>query len=122
MNLPDFLTRDTDDEIRLTGHRIGLYTVVRLYREGKAAEQLGNGSGSGEDSTNRGSNFTPGDLNMPLRFVLDEHLRGGGLWWIIRQHNTHGIDPLDVVRVGDPPDLPRVTLDPEDRVRRSDKR
>ena len=30
MNLPEFLTRDTDGEIRLTGHRIGLYTVARL--------------------------------------------------------------------------------------------
>ncbi|HZV07449.1 MAG TPA: hypothetical protein VE999_20360 [Gemmataceae bacterium] len=50
---------------------------------------------------------------MPLRFVLDEHLRGGGLWQIIRQHNTHGIDPLDIVRVGDTPDLPRGTLDPD---------
>ncbi|HEY7422920.1 MAG TPA: DUF433 domain-containing protein [Gemmataceae bacterium] len=40
MNLPDFLTRDADDEIRLTGHRIGLYTVVRLYREGNTAEQV----------------------------------------------------------------------------------
>lgn len=49
---------------------------------------------------------------MPLRFVLDEHLRGGGLWRIIRQHNAQGIDRLDVVRVGDPPDLPCGTLDP----------
>ncbi len=40
MILPDFLTRDTDDEIHLTGHRIGLYTVVRLYREGNTAEQI----------------------------------------------------------------------------------
>ncbi|HZV07450.1 MAG TPA: DUF433 domain-containing protein [Gemmataceae bacterium] len=40
MILPDFLTHDADDEIRLTGHRIGLYTVVRLYREGKTAEQI----------------------------------------------------------------------------------
>jgi hypothetical protein len=48
---------------------------------------------------------------MPLRFVLDEHLRGGGLWRIIRQHNAKGHDPLDVVRVGDPLDLPRGTLD-----------
>jgi uncharacterized protein (DUF433 family) len=40
MILPDFLTHDADDEIRLTGHRIGLYTVVRLYREGKTAEEI----------------------------------------------------------------------------------
>lgn len=40
MILPDFLTRDADDEIRLTDHRIGLYTVVRLHREGQSAEQI----------------------------------------------------------------------------------
>ena len=40
MILPDFLTRSADDEIRLTGHRINLYTVVRLYREGNTAEQI----------------------------------------------------------------------------------
>ncbi len=40
MILPDFLTRDPDDEIHLTGHRIGIYTVVRLYREGQSAEQI----------------------------------------------------------------------------------
>ena len=40
MTLPDFLTRDDFNEIRLTGHRIGLYTVVRCYREGRSAEQI----------------------------------------------------------------------------------
>ena len=40
MILPDFLTRDADGEIHLTGRRIGLYTVVRLYREGNTAEQI----------------------------------------------------------------------------------
>ncbi len=40
MTLPDYLTRDPDGEIRLTGHRIGLYTVVRSYREGRSAEQI----------------------------------------------------------------------------------
>jgi hypothetical protein len=50
---------------------------------------------------------------MPLRFVLDEHLRGGGLWQIIQRHNAQGINPLDAVRVGDPSDLPRGTLDPD---------
>jgi hypothetical protein len=45
--------------------------------------------------------------------VLDEHLRGGGLWQIIQRHNAQGINPLDAVRVGDPPDLPRGTLDPD---------
>jgi hypothetical protein len=50
---------------------------------------------------------------MSLRFVLDEHLRGGGLWQAIQQHNASGGYPLDVVRVGDPPDLPLGTLDPD---------
>jgi uncharacterized protein (DUF433 family) len=40
MILPDFLTRDADGDIRLAGHRIGLYTVIRLYREGRTAEQI----------------------------------------------------------------------------------
>ena len=35
MNLPNFLTRDPDGEIHLTGHRIGLYTVVRRHLEGR---------------------------------------------------------------------------------------
>jgi uncharacterized protein (DUF433 family) len=38
MTLPDFLTRDADGEIRLTGHRIGLYTVVRCLQEGATPE------------------------------------------------------------------------------------
>ncbi len=40
MNLPDFLTRDSFGEILLTGHRIGLYTVVRCYKEGYSAEKI----------------------------------------------------------------------------------
>jgi uncharacterized protein (DUF433 family) len=40
MNLPSFFTRDPDGEVRLTGHRIGLYTVVRSYQEGCSAEQV----------------------------------------------------------------------------------
>ena len=40
MILPDFLTHDADDEVHLTGYRIGLYTIVRLYREGNTAEQI----------------------------------------------------------------------------------
>lgn len=40
MTLPDFLTQDADGEIRLTGHRIGLYTVVCSRREGRSAEQI----------------------------------------------------------------------------------
>jgi hypothetical protein len=38
-------------------------------------------------------------------FVLDEHLRRR-LWRAIQAHNARGVDPLDVVRVGDLPDLP----------------
>jgi uncharacterized protein (DUF433 family) len=40
VNVPDFLTEDADGEVHLTGHRLGLYTVVRLYREGRSAEQV----------------------------------------------------------------------------------
>jgi len=49
---------------------------------------------------------------MPLRFVLDEHLRGI-LWKAIQQHNASGIDLIDVVCVGDLPDLPLGTKDPD---------
>jgi hypothetical protein len=48
---------------------------------------------------------------MPLRYVLDEHLRGP-LWRAIQWHNNSGVYPLDAVRVGDPPDLPLGTGDP----------
>jgi uncharacterized protein (DUF433 family) len=40
MKLPEFHTEDGPDEIRLAGHRIGLYTVVRHYKEGRAAERI----------------------------------------------------------------------------------
>jgi uncharacterized protein (DUF433 family) len=40
MNLPDFLTRLPDGEIRVTGHRIGLYHLVLRYNEGESAEML----------------------------------------------------------------------------------
>ena len=49
---------------------------------------------------------------MAIPFLLDENLRGGGLWQAIQQHNAQGWNPLDVVRVGDPPDLPLKSLDP----------
>ena len=43
---------------------------------------------------------------MPLAYVLDEHLRGP-LWQAILRHNLRGGEyPLEVVRVGDAPDLP----------------
>ncbi|MBI1916396.1 MAG: DUF433 domain-containing protein [Planctomycetes bacterium] len=40
MILPDFLTQDADGEVRLMGHRVGLYSVVRSYQEGHSAEQI----------------------------------------------------------------------------------
>lgn len=40
MNLPDFLTDHPDGEIRVTGHRISLYTVIRVYNEGQSAEAI----------------------------------------------------------------------------------
>lgn len=49
---------------------------------------------------------------MPLAYVLDEHLRGT-LWQAILSHNGAAVYPLDAVRVGDPPDLPLGSLDPD---------
>lgn len=49
---------------------------------------------------------------MPLTFLLDEHLRGD-LWDYIVAHNAGGGSPIDAVRVGDPPDLPRGSADPD---------
>jgi uncharacterized protein (DUF433 family) len=40
MTLPDFLTQDADGEIHMTGHRIGLYTVVSCNRDGYTAERI----------------------------------------------------------------------------------
>ena len=40
MDLPEFLTRDPDGFIHLTGHRIGLHDVVLLYDEGYSPEML----------------------------------------------------------------------------------
>jgi uncharacterized protein (DUF433 family) len=40
MNLPDFLTREDDGEINVTGTRIGLYHFLFYYNEGESAEQL----------------------------------------------------------------------------------
>jgi hypothetical protein len=49
---------------------------------------------------------------MPSRYLLDEHLRGL-LWHAVQQHNARGVDPIDVLRVGDPPDLPLGSIDPD---------
>ena len=40
MTLPDFLTRDRYGEVRLNGHRIGLYHIVSFYNRGETAEAL----------------------------------------------------------------------------------
>jgi hypothetical protein len=47
---------------------------------------------------------------MPLRFLLDENLRGP-LWHAVHRHNVAGSLPIDVARVGDPPDLPLASPD-----------
>ncbi len=49
---------------------------------------------------------------MNLRFLLDEQLRGQ-LWHAVCWHNQRGAYPLDAIRVGDPPDLPQGTTDPD---------
>jgi len=40
MNLPEFLSHEPTGEIRLRGHRIGLYHVVQYYNDGYSAEML----------------------------------------------------------------------------------
>ena len=40
MVLPDFLTRDPDGFIHVTGHRIGLLHLMYYYREGDSPERL----------------------------------------------------------------------------------
>jgi hypothetical protein len=49
---------------------------------------------------------------MPLLYVLDEDVRGP-LWRHILRYNARGIDPIDVIRVGDSDDLPLGILDPD---------
>jgi hypothetical protein len=49
---------------------------------------------------------------MAIAFVLDENIRGQ-IWSAICQHNARGVNPIDVTRVGDPPDLPLGTPDPD---------
>jgi len=49
---------------------------------------------------------------MPLTYILDEHLRGM-LWQAIQQHNASSAFPIDAVQVGDPPDLPLGSSDPD---------
>lgn len=40
-----------------------------------------------------------------LKYLLDENQRGL-LWHVIQRHNARGLDVIDVIRVGDPTDLP----------------
>jgi len=40
MDLPDFLTRDSHDQILCTGHRIGLLDIVHFFREGFCPEMI----------------------------------------------------------------------------------
>jgi hypothetical protein len=49
---------------------------------------------------------------MALRYLLDENQRGL-LWRALQRHNTRVLDPVDVVRVEDHPDLPLGSTDPE---------
>jgi Domain of unknown function (DUF5615) len=49
---------------------------------------------------------------MRLRYLFDEHLRGD-LWKAVQFHNKHSPDSLDVIRVGDPLDLPLSSKDAE---------
>jgi hypothetical protein len=49
---------------------------------------------------------------MQLRYLLDEDLRGL-LWRFIVRYNARGVDPIDVVRVGDFDDLPLGSTDPD---------
>lgn len=49
---------------------------------------------------------------MDVRFVLDENIRGL-LWRAIQLHNLRGGYPIDAEQVGDPPDLPLGSSDPD---------
>ena len=48
---------------------------------------------------------------MSLRFVADENIRGR-LVEAVNRHNDDGLPFIDIVAVGDLPDLPRGTPDP----------
>jgi uncharacterized protein (DUF433 family) len=39
-NLPEFLTRDDDGHVHVTGHRIGLQHLVYFYNQGQSPEML----------------------------------------------------------------------------------
>ena len=74
-------------EIRLVGHRVGLFHLVRRYREGYSPEMLV-------------CQYPTLPLALvhkviALQFLLDEHLRGP-LWLAILRHNTVGGLPVSV--------------------------
>ena len=48
---------------------------------------------------------------MPLCFLGDENLPGR-FFRAVQRHNARGLPPLDLVRVGEPPDLPLGSVDP----------
>jgi predicted nuclease of predicted toxin-antitoxin system len=48
---------------------------------------------------------------MAIRFLFDENLRDR-LWSAVAQHNAQG-PPINAVQVGDPPDLPLGSQDPD---------
>src|SRR5947207_2784037 len=50
---------------------------------------------------------------MPVRFLLDENLRGTALWPAIGHYNALNPNPIETTRVGDLADLPLGTPDPE---------
>src|SRR5687768_3773475 len=49
---------------------------------------------------------------MPLCFLFDENF-AGEVWQAAHRHNARNADWLDVVRVGDVPELPKGTPDPD---------
>lgn len=49
---------------------------------------------------------------MPVKYLIDENLRGR-LWQMIQRHNALGINLLEAVRVGDIPELPLRSPDPD---------
>jgi hypothetical protein len=49
---------------------------------------------------------------MPIRFVFDENLPSN-LSSAVVSHNARGIHLIDAIQVGDPPDLPRGSQDPD---------
>jgi hypothetical protein len=49
---------------------------------------------------------------MAIRYLLDENTRGM-LWHAIVRHNAASTEPIDIVCVGDPDDLPLGSLDPD---------